>query len=84
MRTPRFTSHQKDCFTMLHTTINLDHATDALDTLSAEHRQSIHLSYYSGFSTDQVATLLGLSPELAEARLSDGLDNLRAALRTAA
>ncbi|WP_181243399.1 sigma factor-like helix-turn-helix DNA-binding protein [Glaciihabitans tibetensis] len=64
--------------------INLDHATDALDSLDAELRQSIHLAFYSGFSTNQVANLLGVSVETAETRLSNGLVSLREALASAA
>ena len=64
--------------------LNLDHATEALDTLDAELRQSIHLTYYSGFSTNQVADLLGVSVETIDARLSDGLSSLREALAAAA
>ena len=67
-----------------HSTIDLDHATEALDTLSAEHRQSIHLRYSAGFSPEQVADLLGLPVDVAETRLDDGLRQLRAALRIAA
>jgi DNA-directed RNA polymerase specialized sigma24 family protein len=69
---------------MQNTTLNLDNATEALDTLSAEHRQSIHLSYSAGFSTEQVADLLGVPVDVAEARLEDGLTHLREALRVAA
>jgi DNA-directed RNA polymerase specialized sigma24 family protein len=64
--------------------LNLDHATEALDTLDAELRQSIHHTYYSGFSTNQVADLLGVSVETIDARLCDGLTNLREALASAA
>ena len=66
------------------TEINLDHATDALDSLDAELRQSIHLTYYSGFSNEQVADLLGVSVETIEERLSNGLRSLREALASAA
>lgn len=76
---------------MLHPTItldqnpiDLDHAADALDTLDAELRQSIHLTYYSGFSNTQVANLLGVAPEVIEARLRTGLTSLREALDSAA
>jgi RNA polymerase sigma factor (sigma-70 family) len=69
---------------MFNATINLDHATEAIDTLSPEHRQSIHLAYYAGFSTEQVADLLGVSVETADARLHDGLATLRDVLRVAA
>ncbi|HEV7949698.1 MAG TPA: sigma factor-like helix-turn-helix DNA-binding protein [Glaciihabitans sp.] len=69
---------------MLHPTINLDHATDALDTLSVEHRQLIHLTYYSGFSTSQVANLLDLSPETVDARLHSSMLHLQDALAAAA
>lgn len=68
-------------FTTSHT---LDHATEAIDTLSPEHRQAIHLAYYSGFSNDQVADLLGVSVDVADSRLSEGLTHLRSALRVAA
>lgn len=64
--------------------INLDHATDALDSLDAELRQSIHLAFYAGFSNNQVADLLGVSVETAETRLADGLTSLREALASAA
>jgi DNA-directed RNA polymerase specialized sigma24 family protein len=69
---------------MFTSPINLDHATDALDTLSPEHRQSIHLAYYGGFSTEQIAGLLGVTVEVADTRLHDGLVNLREVLRIAA
>jgi RNA polymerase sigma factor (sigma-70 family) len=69
---------------MSNPTINLDHATEALDALSPEHRQSIHLAYYAGFSNEQVADLLGVSVETADARLHDGLANLRDVLSVAA
>lgn len=69
----------------MHTpTIDLDHSTDALDTLSPELRQSIHLTYYSGFSNSQVADLLGVSVEVIEARVRDGLRSLREALESVA
>ena len=68
-------------FTATHT---LDHATEAIDTLSPEHRQAIHLAYYAGFSNDQVADLLGVSVDVADSRLSEGLTHLRSALRVAA
>jgi RNA polymerase sigma factor (sigma-70 family) len=72
--------------TMTKTTfdINLDHATEALDTLDAELRQSLHLTYYSGFSTNQVADLLGVSVATIDERLSNGLSSLREALASAA
>lgn len=70
--------------TLDHNPIDLDHATDALDTLDAELRQSIHLTYYSGFSNAQVANLLGVTTEVAETRLRDGLTSLREALASAA
>jgi RNA polymerase sigma-70 factor (ECF subfamily) len=69
---------------MQHATLNLDHATDALDALPAEHRQSIHLTYYSGFTNEQVASLLGVTVETIETRLRDGLTSLREALGIAA
>ena len=69
---------------MFTPTINLDNATDALDTLAPEYRQAIHLAYYAGFNNDQVADLLGVSVDVADSRLSEGLTHLREALRVAA
>ena len=69
---------------MFNPTINLDHSTDALETLSPELRQSIHLAYYSGFSNEQVADLLGVEVTVVEERLSDGLASLRDAMAVAA
>ncbi|MET4583928.1 DNA-directed RNA polymerase specialized sigma24 family protein [Conyzicola nivalis] len=69
---------------MFNPTINLDHATDALDALSPEHRQSIHLSFYAGFSNDQVADLLGVPVAVVEERLHDGLASLCDAMAIAA
>jgi DNA-directed RNA polymerase specialized sigma24 family protein len=69
---------------MFTATHSLDHATEAIDTLSPEHRQAIHLAYYAGFNNDQVADLLGVTPAVADSRLSEGLTHLREALRVAA
>lgn len=66
------------------TTLDLDHATDALETLSAEHRQSIHLTYYSGFTQTQVADLLGVPVDTIETRLRDGMSSLKKAMAKAA
>jgi DNA-directed RNA polymerase specialized sigma24 family protein len=66
------------------TELDLDHAEDALETLDAELRQSIHLTYYSGFSNAQVANLLGVSAEVIEERVRNGLTSLREALASAA
>jgi RNA polymerase sigma factor (sigma-70 family) len=68
-------------FTATHT---LDNATEAIDTLSPEHRQAIHLAYYAGFDNTQVANLLGVSVDTADTRLTEGLTHLREALRVAA
>ena len=68
----------------MNRTIDLENATEALESLSAQHRQSIHLSCSAGFSPEQVADLLGVPVDVAEARLDDGLRQLRAALRVAA
>ena len=69
---------------MFTPTIDLDNATEAIDTLSPEHRQAIHLAYYAGFDNTQVANLLGVTADVADARLSAGLTELRDALRFAA
>lgn len=69
---------------MFTPTINLDNATEAIDTLSPEHRQAIHLAYYAGFNNNQVAALLGVSVDVADDRLSEGLTHLREALSVAA
>jgi len=57
---------------MHNPTINLDHSPEALDALSPEQRQAINLSYFSGFTNEQVAGLLGVAVEEVEARLRDG------------
>lgn len=69
---------------MFTATHSFDHATEAMDTLSSEHRQAIHFACYAGFSNTQVAELLGVSVDVADARLVDGLTHLREALRVAA
>jgi RNA polymerase sigma factor (sigma-70 family) len=69
---------------MFTPTINLDNATEAIDTLAPEYRQAIHLAYYAGFTNSQVADLLGVTPAVADSRLSEGLTHLREALRVAA
>lgn len=69
---------------MFTPTIDLDNATEAIDTLSPEHRQAIHLAYYAGFDNAQVANLLGVTADVADERLSAGLTELRVALRFAA
>jgi DNA-directed RNA polymerase specialized sigma24 family protein len=74
----------KSLLYMFSATINLDHATEALDTLSPEHRQAIHLAYYGGFDTEQVAHLIGVTVEVADGRLADALASLREALHIAA
>jgi DNA-directed RNA polymerase specialized sigma24 family protein len=74
----------KSLLYMFSPTINLDHATEALDTLSPEHRQSIHLAYYAGFDNEHVAGLLGVPVDVADARLCHALANLREALHIAA
>ena len=63
---------------MHNPTINLDHAPEALDALSPEQRQAINLSYFSGFSNEQVSGLLGVSVEEVETRLRDGFAALSA------
>ena len=78
------TSFQKCLFFMFTATHTFDNATEAIDTLSPEHRQAIHLAYYAGFDNNQVADLLGVSVDVADARLSEGLSSLREALRVAA
>jgi DNA-directed RNA polymerase specialized sigma24 family protein len=56
---------------MLNPTINLDRSPDALDALSPELRQAVSLSYFSGFSNEQIAGLLGVTLEVVEARLRE-------------
>ena len=58
---------------MHNATIDLDRSTEALEALSPEVRQSIHLVYSSGFTTGQVSDLLGVTVEVVEQRLCDGL-----------
>jgi RNA polymerase sigma-70 factor (ECF subfamily) len=51
----------------------------ALEALPAEQRQSIHLTHYAGFTTTQVAELLGVPVDVIDSRLEDGLLQLRRA-----
>ena len=63
---------------MFNPTINLDHSPEALDALSPEQRQAINLSYFSGFSNEYVADLLGVNIEVVETRLREGFAALSA------
>ena len=63
---------------MFNPTLNLDHPQEALDALSPEQRQAINLSYFSGFTNEQVAGLLGVTVEVVETRLRDGFAALSA------
>ena len=63
---------------MHNPTINLDRTPEALDALSPEQRQAINLSYFSGFSKEQVSGLLGVSVEEVEARIREGFAALAA------
>ncbi|GAB2457625.1 DNA-directed RNA polymerase specialized sigma24 family protein [Conyzicola lurida] len=54
---------------MRNTTVQLDHSAEALEALAPELRQSIHLVHYSGFTTEQVAGLLGEPVDVIEERL---------------
>jgi len=63
---------------MHNPTINLDRTPEALDALSPEQRQAINLSYFSGFSNEQVSGLLGVSVEEVEARIREGFAALAA------
>jgi RNA polymerase sigma factor (sigma-70 family) len=58
---------------MFNPTVNLNHSQEALDALPPELRQAINLSYFSGFTTTQVAGLLGVTVEVVEQRLEAGL-----------
>ena len=65
---------------MFDLTTTLDHSAEALETLSPEHRQSIHLSFYSGFSNEQVDSRGALAN--AELAINDFRHQLRTEMRT--
>lgn len=69
---------------MLSSTIDIDRSAEALEALSPELRQSIHLTYYSGFTVTQVADLLGVTTTVVEERLLEGLRTLDASVATSA
>jgi RNA polymerase sigma factor (sigma-70 family) len=58
---------------------HLDDSTEALEALPADQRQSIHLVHYAGFTTTQVAELLGVPVDVINSRLADGMLRLRRA-----
>ncbi|WP_427017903.1 sigma-70 family RNA polymerase sigma factor [Pseudarthrobacter sp. P1] len=54
---------------------------DALEALSAEHREVIRLAYYGGQDTAGMAAALGIPPGTVKSRLHYGLRALRLALQ---
>lgn len=49
----------------------------AMAGLTSLQRESIELAYYEGFTSREVATILGLNPATVKTRIRDGLTNLR-------
>ena len=58
--------------------VNLEQSPEALDALPADQRQAINLSYFSGFTTEQVSALLDVDIETVEERIRVGLASLAA------
>ena len=50
---------------------------EALFALPPEDRVAIHLHYYEGYSTDEIAQILGCRPGTVRSRLSRARDRLR-------
>ena len=50
---------------------------EMLPTPGPEERQAIHLHYYEGYSTDEIAQILGCRPGTVRSRLSRARDRLR-------
>ena len=50
---------------------------EELFALPPEDRVAIHLHYYEGYSTDEIAQILGCRPGTARSRLSRARDRLR-------
>lgn len=63
---------------------DLDSSADALATLSPEDQQALHLTYSAGLGHEQVANLLGISPDAAASRVRDSVIRLREAIAAVA
>ena len=67
------------------TLLSLDHADElrrALAQLSKPLRRVVHLRFYLGYSHQQIATALGISPNASEVRLCRALKQLRQTIRS--
>jgi RNA polymerase sigma-70 factor (ECF subfamily) len=67
------------------TLLSLDHADElrrALAQLSKPLRRVVHLRFYLGYSHQQIATTLGISPNASEVRLCRALKQLRQTIRS--
>ena len=53
----------------------------ALAELPPEQREAVHLKAWGGFTFEEIASALGISPNTAASRYRYGLDKLRTRLR---
>ena len=53
---------------------------EAVLALPANQRAAVHLHYYEGYTTDEIARILGQRPGTVRSHLSRARDNLRKAL----
>lgn len=54
---------------------------EAVMALPANQRAAVHLHYYEGYTTDEIAAILGQRPGTVRSHLSRARDNLRTKLK---
>lgn len=53
---------------------------EAVQSLSPRHREVLVLYYYMGYDTNEIATLLGISPQAVRARMKRAREHLKTGL----
>ena len=62
---------------------DLSFVWDAVKTLEPNYREAIHLFYYEGFSTAEIAEILGKNESTVRSNLSRGRQKLKSVLKEA-
>ena len=62
---------------------DLSFVWDAVKTLEPNYREAIHLFYYEGFSTSEIAKILGKNESTVRSNLSRGRQKLKSVLKEA-
>jgi len=52
------------------------HVFSALKTVTPEEREAIELTYFDGLSVDEIACRVGVTIQVVEQRLRDGLEDM--------